>query len=197
MDTGEVTYEKVFASLRLLPKISVKHDWKRELDSADAQRPDGQVLQRLKNSQSNQPVPNPDHDRRTEQPVVSCYTNVRDSSQTRSSHESISFNVGDETIHDRTGQPVVNRDESGHDQTMLSELNMDFRIFGFPHVVKQSESFRVRELVKKIESHPDLHGFQLDLQQHKAYNPFSTTFKKMIQDVGNFELLESIARDGP
>ena len=34
--------------------------------------------------------------------------------QTRSSHESTSFNVGDETIHDRRGQPVVNRDESGH-----------------------------------------------------------------------------------
>ena len=54
--------------------------------------------------------------------------NVPDGSQTRSCHESISFNVGDETICDRTGQPVVNSDESSHEQTMLNEVNMDFRI---------------------------------------------------------------------
>ena len=85
-----------------------------------------------------------------------CHTNnVPDGSQTRSSHESTSFNVGDETIHYRTGQPVVNRDESGHEQTMLNEVNMDFRIPGLPHsVVKHAESSRVRELVKKIENHP-------------------------------------------
>ena len=103
------------------------------------------------------------HDR-TEQPVVSCHiNNVPDGSQTRSSHESTSFNVGDETIHDRTGQPVVNRDESGHEKTMLNEVKMDFRIPGLPHsVVKQAESSRVRELVKKIKNHPDRHALQLD-----------------------------------
>ena len=66
--------------------------------------------------------------------------------QTRSSDDSKSFNV--ELAHDRTGQPVVNRDESGHEQTMLYEVNMDFRIPGLSHsVVKQAESSRVRELV--------------------------------------------------
>ena len=30
METGEVVYEKVYMSPRLLPKISLKHDWKRE-----------------------------------------------------------------------------------------------------------------------------------------------------------------------
>ena len=93
-------------------------------------------------------------------------------SQTRSLHESISFNVGDETIRDRTGQPVVNRDESSHEHTMVNEVNMDFRIPGLPHsVVKQAESSRVPELVKKIENHPDGHALQQDLQQNKAYNP--------------------------
>ena len=91
------------------------------------------------------------HDR-TGQPVASCNTNnVPDGSQTRSSHESTSFNVGDETIHDGTGQPVVNRDESGHEQTMLNEVHIDFRIPGFSHsLVKQAQNSRVRELVKKI-----------------------------------------------
>ena len=213
METGEVIYEKVYASPQPHPKISLKHDWKRELDSEDAQRPDGQVVQQAKSSQSNQPTPNQDHDRtgqpvvetgapqtrssddrksfnvkdktahdRTVQPVASCHTNnVPDGSQTRSSHESTSFNVGDETIHDRTGQPVVNREESGHEQTMLNEVNIIFRIPGLPHsVVKQAQNSRVRELVKKIENHPDRHALQLDLQQTKAYNPFSATSKKMI-----------------
>ena len=51
------------------------------------------------------------------------------------------------------------------------------------------------ELVKKIENHPDRHALQLDLQQNKAYNPFSTTTKQMIQDVGNVELFELFETD--
>ena len=51
---------------------------------------------------------------------------------------------------------------------------MDFRIPGLPHsVVKHAESSRVRELVKKIENHPDRRALQQDLRQNKAYNPFS------------------------
>ena len=81
-----------------------------------------------KSSLSNQPTPNPDHDR-TGQPVVGTDRSGQPvvetrASQTRSSHESTSFNVEDETIHDRTVQPVVNRDESGHEQTMLNEVNI-------------------------------------------------------------------------
>ena len=128
---------------------------------------------------------------RTVQPVVESKT-----TQTRSSDDSKSLNVEDKTIHDRTGQPVVNREESGHEQTMLSEVNMDSRIPGLPHsVVKQAESSRVRESVKKIEDHPDGHALQQDLQQNKAYNPFSATSKKMIKDVGNVELSEFFETD--
>ena len=55
--------------------------------------------------------------------VVETHTeNVPDGCQTRSCHESISFNVGDETVRDRTEQPVVNHDESSHEQTMLNEI---------------------------------------------------------------------------
>ena len=42
METGEVICEKVYASPRLPPKISLKHDWMRELGSEVSQRPDGQ-----------------------------------------------------------------------------------------------------------------------------------------------------------
>ena len=33
METGDVIYEKVYASPRPPPKISLKHDWMKELDS--------------------------------------------------------------------------------------------------------------------------------------------------------------------
>ena len=93
-------------------------------------------------------------------------------------------------------QPVVNCDESSHEQTMQHEVNMDFRIPGLPHsVVKHAESSRVRELVKKIENHPDRHALQRDLRQNKVYNPFSTMTKQMIQDVGNVELFELFETD--
>ena len=171
------------------PKISLKHDWKRELASEVAQRSERQVVQQSRSFQSNQPIPNPSHDRtvqpvvrtdRTVQPVVQTHTeNVPEGSQTRSCHESISFNFGDETIRDRTGQPVVNRDESSHERTMLNEVNMDFRIPGLPHsVVKHAESSRVRESAKKIENHPDRHALQQDLRQDKAYNPSSAMQSK-------------------
>ena len=55
---------------------------------------------------------------------------------------------------------------------------MDFQISELPHsVVKLAEISRVRELVKKIEHHLDRHALQLDLQQNKAYNPFSVEVK--------------------
>ena len=57
-----------------------------------------------------------------------------------------------------------------HEQTMLNEVNMDFRIPGLPHsVVKHAESSRVRELVKKIENH------QIDMLFNKIYNKTKPT----------------------
>ena len=68
---------------------------------------------------------------------------------------------------------------------------MDFRIPRLPHsVVKHAESSRVRELVEKIENHPDRHALQQDLRRNKAYNPFSAESKRIIQDVRNVELFE-------
>ena len=50
METGEVMYEKGHASPRPPPKISLKHDWKRELGSEDAQQPE-EVAQQSESSQ--------------------------------------------------------------------------------------------------------------------------------------------------
>ena len=70
--------------------------------------------------------------------------------------------------------------------TQLEEIDIDFRVPGLSHaIVKQAENFRVRELVKKIESHPHRQALQADLQQNNAYNPFSNKSKAMIREMGN------------
>ena len=123
---------------------------------------------------------------RTRRLVVGTKTeNVPDSSQTRSCHESETFNVGDKTLRERTGRPVVDNDNLCHEQTMLNKGNMDFQIPGLSHsVVKHAQSSSVRELIQKIENHPDGHALQQNLRQNQANNPFSPESNKMIQEVG-------------
>ena len=75
--------------------------------------------------------------------------------------------------------------------TQREEGGTNFRVSGLPHaVVKQAENFSVRELVKKIESHPHRRALQADLQQSIAYNPFSDNSKAMIREMGSVELFE-------
>ena len=206
METGEVIYENVYMSPRPQPKISLKHDWKRELgqnmlnDQKDklcnylevsnrtnqfqiqvvrerrdpllkmtrepcraqeidvhsfheevvsSERTGRPVVERSKThtrSSDDSKSLNVElaHDR-SGQPVVETNTeNVPDSCQTRSCHESETFNVGDKTLRERTVRPVVNHDDSSHEQTMLNEVNMDFQIPGLPHsVVKHAQSTSV------------------------------------------------------
>ena len=68
---------------------------------------------------------------------------------------------------------------------------MDFRIPGLPHsVVKHAQSTSVRQLIQKIENHPNRHALQQDLRQNQSFNRFSPESKQMIRDVGNIELYE-------
>ena len=55
--------------------------------------------------------------------------NVSDTSQTRSAHESETFNVGDETLRERTERSVADHDVS-QESMMVNEADMDFRIPG-------------------------------------------------------------------
>ena len=134
MDTGEVIYEKVYASPTPPPKISLKHDWMKELGSEVAQRPQaGQVVQQFKSSQSNQPNPNPDHDR-TGRPVVCRYANherptvvcSEQTSHPRCSREGQNLILEEDVNHDRTEKPVVCPQE-GAPQTRLSHDSRNFK----------------------------------------------------------------------
>ena len=90
----------------------------------------------------------------------------------------------------RTERPVVIGQSIGL-FTQREEIDIDFRVSGLPHaVVKQAENCLVRELVKKIQSHPHRQDLQADLQQSNAYNQLSEKSMKMIRDMGNVELFE-------
>ena len=72
---------------------------------------------------------------RTGRPVITHdVTNVSDSSQTRSAHESDTFNVEDEELRKRMEKSIADHDES-HESMMVNEADMDFRIPGLPHSV--------------------------------------------------------------
>ena len=194
METGEIIYEKVFESPRPPPKISLRNDWMKELGS--------EVARQAEDNQPTQPNPNPIY--RTERPVVTEQTS-RSSAQeidTLFSLDCENTNLFVERLEkdkdtdkdvdadrDRTERPVVSGQPTGS-STQLEEVDIDFRVSGLPHaVVKQAENSRVREFVKKIESHPHRQDLQADLQQSNTYNPFSENSMKMIQDMGNVELL--------
>ena len=125
--------------------------------------------------------------------------------QTRLSEED--KNVRVEQTHDRSGQPdkhniaVPDAPEVHHEIEMLNidneltreriEEDTDFKIPGLPlSIVKQLQSANVRELIQKIENHPNRHALQRDLQQRQSFNPFSQESKEMIHEVGNIELCE-------
>ena len=149
------------------------------------------VIQARSSEDNKDPNVEKAHERTRRLVTKSNTENVPDSSQTRSVHESETFNVGNKTLRERTGRPVIDHDNLSHEQTMVNEVNMYFRIPGLPHsVVKHAQSTIVRELIQKIENHPDRHALQQNLRQNQAYNPFSPESKKMIQDVGNIELCE-------
>ena len=148
METGEVLHDKVYMSPRPPPKISLKHEWKREFGSDHAQR--AVAEQQSRSFQSSQPTLNPIRERsgrldikhdvigvqderktsRSEEIDVNSFREEPGSSertvgpvtgpipgkpaheasviQTRSSEDRKDFNV--EQTHERTERPVITHD---------------------------------------------------------------------------------------
>ena len=95
----------------------------------------------------------------------------------------------------KNGKSITVHDEN-HEPMMVNEADMDFRIPGLPHsVVKHAQSTSVRQLIQKIENHPDRHALQKDLQQNQSFNLFSPESKDMIHEVGYIELRELFETD--
>ena len=101
------------------PKISLRHDWKRELGSEHAQLPEEQVVQQSRSFQSNQPIPNPSRER-TGRPIEKDDTRtVQDGRKTSRSQEiDVNYFHKETVSSDRSGQPVV---ETSKTQTRPSD----------------------------------------------------------------------------
>ena len=166
----------------------------------------GEVARRVKFSQLTQPIPKPICDRSGQPDNTHDVFVVKD--ETSRSHE-----INEKGFHgelcssDRSGQPDKHTNEQKYapevhlETTMLNtdnefnreiiEEDIDFNIPGLPHsTVKQLHSASVRELIQKIENHPNRHALQRDPQQSQSFNPFSPESKQMIHEVGNIELCE-------
>ena len=62
------------------------------------------------------------------------------------------------------------------------EENIDFNISGVANsTVKRSQGVNVHNLIQRIENHPQRQALQSDLQQHRAFNPFSKESRDVIK----------------
>ena len=119
----------------------------------------------------------------------------------------LSENIRVEQTHDGSGQPSAHTVKEQHApeehreiasfntdnefNRAINEEDIDFNILGPPHsTVKQLHGASVRDLIQKIENHPNRHALQRDLLQSQSFNPFSQESKQMIHEVGNIELCE-------
>ena len=96
-----------------------------------------------------------------------------------------------------TVKPAEHRDiaTSNADKFNLAtdDENIDFNIQGVPNsMVKRSHGVNVHNLIQEIENHPRRQALQSDLQQHRAFNPFSQESQDAIKAAGNTELCEIV-----
>ena len=88
---------------------------------------------------------------------------------------------------------LKNSDDADRFNFSMDNENIDFNISGVPNaMVKRSQSISVHNLIQKIESHPQKEAIQNDLDQHRAFNPFSEKSKDASMAAGNTELCEII-----
>ena len=166
-----------------------KFNWVLQLISTQKEKLFDSLEEKLPDEQnsSNQPIPKPICDRSGQLDITQDVIGV----QTCPSEEN--KNVGVEQTHDRSVQldkhyvAVQDDPEVYHEIKTLNtdnelmreriEENMDFRIPGLPHsIVKQLQSASVRDLIQKIENHPNRHASQRNLQQSQS---FQSLFMKL------------------
>ena len=85
METGEVLCERVYMSPRPPPKISLEHEWKREIGSEHAQQSEASQLSGC--FQSNQPALNPIRERSERPDITHDVISVQDERNTSRSQE--------------------------------------------------------------------------------------------------------------
>ena len=219
LKNGEVLYGRRYLSPRPPPKILLKHDhdWTKgndQLGSTVEHRPVGilveQSLGETLQAGSPKPTqsPNPIGDR-TEKPVTQETVGKLQGELSSSDRTGEPVKDEDNRVmkdHDRTVKLVEasshkvqevgsleHRDDATKFNLAIDDENIDFNISGVPNaMVKRSHSINVHNLIQQIENHPQRQALQSDLQQHRAFNPFSKESKDAIMAAGNTELCEIV-----
>ena len=215
LKTGEKLYERQDLSPRPPPKISLKHDlnWTKGNDQSGstvehqpvgklAQQSLGEALQ----AGSSKPTQSKPIDDRTGKPVTQEIV-AKLQGELGSSKNEDNRVVSD---LDRTEKPVEESSHKVHEvgslehrdstssnankfSLAIDDENIDFNISGVPcAMVKRSHGINVHNLIQQIENHPQRQALQSDLQQHRAFNPFSDESKDAIMAAGNTELCEIV-----
>ena len=119
LNSEDVLYEKAYMSPRPPPKISLRHDWTKELGSKVVQQPEGEVTRQQEGEvarqakffQPTQPIPNSILDRSGQLGITQDVIVVQDERKTSRSQQ-ISVNSFDEELcsSDRSGQPGITQD---------------------------------------------------------------------------------------
>ena len=220
LKTGEVLYEKVYMSPRPPPKISLRHEWTRELSSKVVQQPEGEVARQTKFFQATQPTPNPIRDRsgrpdnmkdgrntsRSQEIKVNSFNEELSSSdrtgrpveteinQTRPSEDSKSLNV--EQTHDRTGRPV----------TDTAAVQDDSQVYHEANTLNVDEEGLRKRMEKSIVVHDENHepmmvneadmDFKIPGLPHSVVkHAQSTSFRQLIQKIENHQDRHALQQD--
>ena len=218
LKTGGKLYERQYLSPRPPPKISLKHDhnWTKGNDQSGStveHQPVGKLVQQslgetLQAGSSKPTQSKPIDDRTgklvTQEIVGKLQGELSSSDRTGEPVEDEDNRVTSD--HDRTGKPVEasshkvqevgsleHRDDVNKFNLAIDDENIDFNISGVPNaMVKRSHGINVHNLIQQIENHPQRQALQSDLQQHRAFNPFSDESKDAIMASGNTELCEIV-----
>ena len=126
LKTGEVLYEKAYMSPRPPPKISLRHDWTKELGSKVARQPEGAVARPAKFFQPTQLIPNPIRDKSGRLGITHDVISVQDEGKTSHSQE-ISVNSCNEELSssDRIGRLVKTEEIQACSSEDSKSLNVE------------------------------------------------------------------------
>ena len=108
------------------PKISLRHDWTKELGSKVAREPEGEVTRQAKFFQPTQPIPNQIRDRSGRPGITHDVIRVQDERKTSRSQE-ISVNSFNEELcsSDRTGRRVKTEEIQACSSEDSKRLNVE------------------------------------------------------------------------
>ena len=99
---------------------------------------------------------------------------------------SASTNIVKEQFVPAEHRDIASSNADNEFKRATDEENIDFNISGVPNsTVKRSHGVNVQNLIQKIENHPQRQALQSDLQQHRAFNPFSKESQDTIKAAGN------------